>query len=307
MKIFKIAIIVILLLIAMDGFYVLGETNQVIITQFGKPVGKAIKDAGLHFKIPFIQTVHYFEKRILEWDGDPKQIPTLDKKYIWVDTFARWRITDPLKFYQTNRNEVFAHSRLDDIIDGTTRDILSENYLIQVVRSSNRKMSFSADNTRIDSLDMGDIFLGRKAIQDSITNIVKPALTQYGMELVDFKIKRVNYVSEVRQKVYERMISERKKIAAKYRSEGQGQAAEIIGKMQRKLDQIESQAYRKSQEIIGKADAKATQIYAEAYNKDPDFYTFIKSLETYKKTMDKKSTLIIGTESDYYKYLKKIK
>jgi membrane protease subunit HflC len=307
MKIFKIALLIVLIIIAMDGFYVLGETNQVIITQFGKPVGQAIKNSGLHFKIPFIQTVHYFEKRILEWDGDPKQIPTLDKKYIWVDTFARWRITDPLKFYQTNRNEIFAHSRLDDIIDGTTRDILSENYLIQVVRSSNRKMSFSSDNTRIDSLDMQKFFLGRKAIQDSIAHIVKPALTQYGMELVDFKIKRVNYVSEVRQKVYERMISERKKIAAKYRSEGQGKAAEIIGKMQRKLDQIESQAYRKSQEIIGKADAKATEIYADAYNRDPDFYTFIKSLETYKKTMDKKSTLIIGTESDYYKYLKKIK
>ncbi len=307
MKIFKIALIVILILIAIDGFYILGETNQAIITQFGKPVGHAVTEAGLHFKMPFIQTVHYFEKRILEWDGDPKQIPTLDKKYIWVDTFARWRITDPLKFYQTNRNEIFAHSRLDDIIDGTTRDILSENYLIQVVRSSNRKMSFSADNTRIDSLDLQKFFLGRKAIQDSISKVVRPALTQYGMELVDFEIKRVNYVAEVRQKVYERMISERKKIAAKYRSEGQGQAAEIVGKMQKKLDQIQSQAYKKSQEIIGKADASATKIYAEAYNRDPDFYTFIKSLETYKKTMDKKSTLIIGTESDYFKYLKKIK
>ncbi len=307
MKIFKIVLIVILILIAIDGFYILGETNQAIITQFGKPVGHAVTEAGLHFKMPFIQTVHYFEKRILEWDGDPKQIPTLDKKYIWVDTFARWRITDPLKFYQTNRNEIFAHSRLDDIIDGTTRDILSENYLIQVVRSSNRKMSFSSDNTRIDSLDLQKFFLGRKAIQDSISKVVRPALTQYGMELVDFEIKRVNYVAEVRQKVYERMISERKKIAAKYRSEGQGQAAEIVGKMQKKLDQIQSQAYKKSQEIIGKADASATKIYAEAYNRDPDFYTFIKSLETYKKTMDKKSTLIIGTESDYFKYLKKIK
>lgn len=307
MKIFKIVLIVILILIAIDGFYVLGETNQAIITQFGKPVGQAVTEAGLHFKMPFIQTVHYFEKRILEWDGDPKQIPTLDKKYIWVDTFARWRITDPLKFYQTNRNEIFAHSRLDDIIDGTTRDILSENYLIQVVRSSNRKMSFSTDNTRVDSLDLQKFFLGRKAIQDSISKVVRPALTQYGMELVDFEVKRVNYVAEVRQKVYERMISERKKIAAKYRSEGQGQAAEIVGKMQKKLDQIQSQAYKKSQEIIGKADASATKIYAEAYNRDPDFYTFIKSLETYKKTMDHKSTLIIGTESDYFKYLKKIK
>lgn len=307
MKIFKIALVIILILLALDGFFIVGETNQAIITQFGKPVGHAITKAGLHFKIPFIQTVHYFEKRILEWDGDPKQIPTLDKKYIWVDTFARWRIVDPLKFYQTNRNEIYAHSRLDDIIDGTTRDILSENYLIQVVRSSNRKMKFSADNTRIDSLDLQKIFLGRKAIQDSIANIVKPALTQYGMELVDFEIKRVNYVTEVREKVYERMISERNKIAAKYRSEGQGQAAEIVGKMQRKLDKIQSEAYRKSQEIIGKADASATKIYAEAYNRDPDFYTFIKSLETYKKTMDKKSTLIISTESDYFKYLKKIK
>lgn len=299
-------IAVILLILIFDAAYIVDERQQVIITQFGEPKGGAITDAGLHFKIPFIQKARYFEERILEWDGEPKQIPTSDKRYIWLDTFSRWQIMDPLKFYQTTRNETFAHSRLDDIISGTTRDIISSNKLIEIIRNTNREYEFTEEYMDVADEDLVTevINTGRKVVEDEIHRISAPLIAEYGIKLIDVQIKRVNYNEEVRAKVYDRMISERKRIAAKYRSEGEGKSAEIIGKMQRELDQIQSEAYETAQEIKGNADAEAINIYANAYNKDPDFYEFLKTLETYELTIDEKNTLILTTDSDYYRYLK---
>jgi len=300
-------IIVVLIIVAANSFYILDERHQSIITRFGEPVGGATTQAGLHIKIPILDKVHFFEKRILEWDGDPKQIPTSDKRYIWLDTFSRWQINNPLRFYQTVRNETFAHGRLDDIISGTTRDIVSSNTLIEIVRNSNREMTFT-DEYKDSSTGIGSteraIESGRSKIADQILNTSKELCAEYGIKLIDVKIKRINYVQEVRQKVYERMISERLKIAAKYRSEGQGNSAEILGQMKRELDRIESEAYETAQEIIGRADAQAIKIYANAYNRDPGFYEFLKTLETYENTIDKKNTLIMTTDSDYFKYIK---
>ncbi|MEA1973887.1 MAG: protease modulator HflC [Candidatus Cloacimonadota bacterium] len=303
---------VIVIVVILNGLFIIDETKQAIITQFGSPVGGALTEAGLQWKIPFIQKVHVFEKRILEWDGDPKQIPTADKKYLWIDIFARWQITDPLKFYQTTRNESFAHGRLDDIISGTTRDIISLNNLIEVVRDSNRNMNYTIDwdEEEIDNEGRNEQFLmkiGREAIADSVFSLSIPKIEEYGMTLLDVQIKRVNYIDQVREKVYERMISERNKIAAKYLSAGKGEGAEIMGKMQRELDKINSEAYKKSREIRGKADADATAIFANAYNRDPDFYQFIKTLETYKTTIGKESTIIFTTDNDYFKYFKSYK
>ena len=298
-------LIVVALIILTNAAYIVGEREQVIITQFGEPVGEPIKDAGLHFKTPFVRKVHFFEKRLLEWDGERKQIPTSDKRYIWVDTFARWEISDPLKFFETTRSETFAHSRLDDIISGTTRDFISSVPLIEVVRDSKRDLRYTeeyyADLEKITSLDINT---GRSALADSILKISKPQLIELGIKLNDVKIKRVNYIEDVRRKVYERMISERNKIAAKYRSAGQGEAAEIRGKKQKELDRIESEAYRKSQLIKGKADAEATKIYANAFNKDPDFYKFTQTLDSYRKTIDDKNILIISTDSEYFDIIK---
>lgn len=301
-------IIVIALIVIINAFYITDETQQVIITQFGEPIGDGISNAGLHIKIPFIQKVHFFEKRTLEWDGTPQQIPTSDKRYIWLDTFARWQIDNPLKFYESTRTETAAHSRLDDIISGTTRDVISSNKLIDIVRDTNRDMGFTLEyeESTLEEIKKEKVTVGRSNIADTIQRISVPQIEKYGIKLVDVQVKRVNYVNEVREKVYDRMISERKKIAARYRSEGEGRAAEILGKMRRELDEIESEAYRTAQEIKGKADAEAIQVYANAYNKDPDFYEFQKTLETYKHTIDKKNTLIMGTDSEYYKFLKKI-
>lgn len=305
-KLIYIIVGIALLVTIFNSFYILDETHQVIITQFGNPVGGHITAAGLHVKIPFIQKVHTFEKRILEWDGDPKQIPTSDKRYIWLDTFSRWQISDPLTFYQTVRSELFALGRLDDIISGTTRDIVSSNSLIEIVRNTDRDLSFTEEfeQSYASGVMEETIDLGRNAIADQIFQRASVLCNEYGIRLIDLRVKRINYNHEVGQKVYERMISERQKIAAKYRSEGQGNSAEILGKMQRELDQIQSQAYKEAQEIIGRADAEAINIYADAYNRDPGFYEFLKTMETYKETMDKKSTLIMTTDSDYYKFIK---
>lgn len=301
-----IIVIVILLIIVANTLFIVNETEQVIITQFGQPVREAIQSAGLNAKIPFIQKVHFFDKRILEWDGEPNQIPTSDKKFIWVDSFVRWRIHDPLLFYQTNRSEIFGHSRLDDIIDGVTRDIITQNELFEIVRNTNRKLEFSLDfDIESYGVDITDIKVGREKIADSIFVSAYPSLMEYGIELIDVKIKRVNYIESVRKQVYDRMISERKKIAEKYRSAGQGRGAEILGRLQRDLNEIESEAYREAQEIIGKADAEAIAIYANAYNRDPDFYGFMRSLEAYKKTFNQKNTLILTTDSDLLKYIKR--
>jgi modulator of FtsH protease HflC len=300
-------ILILAVIILLNSLYIVDERVQVIITQFGEPIGEAINNAGLHFKIPFIQKVNFFEKRLLEWDGDPKQIPTSDKRYIWIDTYARWEIVDPLKFYQTTREEIFAHSRLDDILSGTSRDVISSYQLLEIVRTSGRKMEFTSeyeesteDEIRLDD----DIQIGRLGVEDEIFSESSEKISQYGIKLVDLKIKRLDYNEEVRLKVYDRMISERNKIAAKYRSAGEGAAAEIRGKMKKELDNIESQAYKTAQQIIGEADANAIDIYANAYKQDPDFYEFMKTLDTYKITIDNKSTMIMTTDSDYYKYLK---
>ena len=305
----KLIVLIIILVAIFNMFYTLDEREQAIITQFGNPIGGPIKNAGLHFKTPFIQKVHKFDKRILEWDGQKKQIPTLDKRYIWIDTFSRWRIIDPLVYYQTVRNETFAQSRLDDIISGTTRDVISSNPLIEIVRNTNREMKFSSDFQQAQETDefVKVIKTGRAKIAHQIYLMAKDKVKDYGIELIDVKIKRVNYVQEVRDKVYERMVSERNKIAAKYRSEGEGKAAEILGKMQKELQIIQSDAYKQAETIKGKADADAIKIYANAYNRDPNFFEFLKTMETYETTIKDKNVIIMSTDSDFYKYLKKAK
>jgi membrane protease subunit HflC len=300
-----ILLALIIIIILSGTLYTIKETEQVVITQFGKPIGKPIKDAGLHTKVPFIQVANYFDKRLLEWDGEPKQIPTRDMKYIWVDYFARWKIVDPLKFLESVTTENVAQSRLDDILDGATKDVIPRHNLIEIVRSSNRPFTSVEDEAELLSEVEEKIKEGRNAITRQILQQVKEKAPQYGIEVVDLRIKRINYIDEVRQKVYERMISERKRIAERYRSEGEGQRAEIEGEREKELQKITSEAYRSAQEIIGKADAEATSIYAQAYNRDQDFYFFIKTLETYKQTIDAESWLILSTDGDYFKYLNK--
>ena len=306
LKFILIAVVVIILL--SNILFTVSETEQVIITQFGQPVRSAIRTAGLNAKVPFIQKLHFFEKRIMEWDGESSQIPTNDKKFILVDTFVRWRINDPLLFYQTNRTMSFAYTRLDDIIDGVTRDIVTQNDLFEIVRSSNRKLEFSSDfdMESIEDIEFAEIRVGRQQIADNIYTTSKPVLLEYGIEVIDVRIKRINYIESVRRQVYDRMISERKKIAERYRSAGQGRAAEIQGRLQRDLKEIESEAYYEAQLIIGRADAEAINIYANAYNRDPDFYGFMRTLEAYQKTFNEKNTLILTTDSDLLKYIKNI-
>jgi len=311
MKKSRIGIILIIffgIIILSNTLFTVSETEQVIITQFGQPVRSAIRQAGLNAKIPFIQKLHFFEKRIMEWDGESSQIPTNDKKFILVDTFVRWRINNPLLFYQTNRTMSYAYTRLDDIIDGITRDIITQNDLFEIVRSSNRKLEFSSDFAMesLEDIEFAEIKVGREQIANDIYTTSKPVLLEYGIEVIDVKIKRINYIDSVRRQVYDRMISERRKIAERYRSAGQGRAAEIQGKLQRDLKEIESEAYKEAQSIIGNADAQAINIYANAYNRDSDFYGFMRTLEAYQKTFTDKNTLILSTDSDLYKYIKKI-
>ena len=294
-----------ILVVLLNVFYVVSETKQVIITQFGEPIGDAVTKPGLHLKVPFIQKANYFEKRWLEWDGDPNQIPTKDKKFIWVDTYARWRISSPLIFFQRVRDERGAQSRIDDIIDGETRNAIANFDLIEIVRSSNREFELTEEIAILDiAAAIPDIKTGRDKIAQIILEKSSGITSEFGVELRDVKIKRINYVEEVQRKVFDRMISERKRIAAKYRSEGDGKSAEIRGEKERELKIIQSEAYRKAQEIKGKADAEATKIYARAYNLDPEFYQFTKTLETYVSTMDKDTWLLLSTDAEFLKYLK---
>ncbi len=293
------------LLVVLDSAYVVSETNQVVITQFGEPIGGAVNSAGLHFKMPFIQKANYFDKRWLEWDGDPNQIPTRDKKYIWVDTYSRWRISDPLVFFQRVRDERGAHSRIDDIVDGETRNEIAKFDLIEIVRTSNRAFEITEDAALLDFSEVvGKIQTGRDKIARLILENSAKITPTFGVELKDVQIKRVNYVDEVQRKVFDRMIAERKRIASKYRSEGDGKSAEIRGQKERELKRIVSEAYRKAQETKGKADAEATKIYAQAYNLDPEFYQFLKTLETYRTALEKETWLILSTDSEFLKYLK---
>ncbi len=301
---------VLVLVVLMGSLFVVDETEQAIVLQFGKPVGEPITSAGLNFKIPFIQDVRKFDKRVLEWDGDENQIPTSDKKYIHVDTFGRWRIIDALKFLQSVRgDELLAQSRLDDIIDSATRNFISENLLLEAVRNSNREMLTTIEEQ--GSIGTQRIVLeiekGREQITQSILEKAAVAMPEFGIELLDVRIKRINYIEEVREKVYERMISERKRIAEKSRSEGQGRKAEIDGEREKEFQRISSEAYREAQKIKGQGDAEATSIYANSFGRDPSFYSFIQTLESYKSTMKSNSTLILNTDSEYLKFLKKIR
>ncbi len=298
------------IIIVGQPFYTIDETKQVIITQFGKPVGGAITDPGLHVKVPFIQKANEFDKILLEWDGEAGQIPTKDKTFITVDTFARWRIKDPLMFYKAVIHEGAAQKKLDDILDAATYNFITSNNLIEVVRSSNRLMK--AEKVTIvglpDKVDEKiEIELGREQMTKGILEQAKPKLEKFGIEIIDFRIKRVNYVEEVRKKVYERMIAERKQISEKFRSEGKGESKKIEGDRQKELRKIKSEAYRKAEEIKGKADGEATRIYADAYNKDPEFYSFVNTLEIYKKSLNDDTRVLLSTESEFFKYLKKYK
>ncbi len=300
-----IVVCILVLIIINSTFYRLQEFEQGIITQFGKPIGGAITDPGLHIKTPFIQRLHKFEKRILIWDGDANQIPTSDKRYIWLDATARWKIVDPLKFYQSVGNETGILSRLDDIIDSSSRDVVSAHKLIEIVRNSNTILTKQGEDTTSQTGKLEEISEGRDRLRVLILEKASELVPQYGIELIDVQIKRLNYVQEVRQKVFERMISERQKIAAMYRSEGKGKKAEIDGERERELQRIQSEAYKKAQNIKGAADAKATKIYAESYGKDPEFYSFLKTLEIYRNTIGGNTRAILTTDSDIYKYLKK--
>ncbi|MBU0605171.1 MAG: protease modulator HflC [Candidatus Omnitrophica bacterium] len=291
------------------ALFIVDETKQVVITQFGKPVGQPITSAGLHYKIPFIQQADYFEKRLLDWDGDPNQIPTRDKKYIWVDTTARWKVVDALKFLQSVGNEMSANSRLDDIINSATRDAVTNHLLVEAVRNTNRILEAKelGEDAIVSEEALERLEVGRQQLTRAILEKAKVLAPQYGIDIVDVRIKRVNYVDDVRNKVYDRMIAERKRAAEKYRSEGLGKSAEIEGQVGKELKLITSEAYRQAQGIVGMADAEAISLYAQAYTQDADFYSFLKTLETYKHTIDENSTIILTTDSDYYKYLKGLK
>ncbi len=298
-----ITTIVVLALIAIaSSAFIVNETEQVIITQFGKPVGKPIVKPGIHFKIPIIQEANFFDKRFLEWDGNPNQIPTKDKRFIWVDTYARWRIKDPLLFFQRVRNERGAQSRLDDILDGETRNAIAKHVLVELIRTTNREYKSSEVLLNDEGKSLARIKYGREKIARSIVDAASPRTLELGIGF-----KRINYVEEVQKKIFERMITERKRIADKFRSEGQGEASKILGNKERELKKIQSEAYRTAQEIMGKADAEATTIYAKAYNQNQqsrDFYAFLKTLETYKTTLSEKDWLVLSTKSDFFKYFR---
>jgi membrane protease subunit HflC len=297
------AVVAAILLFA--SVYTVQETEQVILTQFGKPVGGLVTDAGLHLKVPFIQTVHSFDKRWLEFDGDPNQIPTKDKKYIWVETYARWRIADPLRFYQAVGDERGGQSRLDDVVDGQTRNAVASYDLIEIVRSSNRDFQITEELEGIGSAEaMAKIQSGREKIAQVILKKSAEITPQFGIELEDVRFKRLNYVDTVQQKVFERMISERRRIAERSRSEGQGRAAEIRGQKERDILVATSVGYKSAQEIKGAADAKATAIYARAYGKDPELYQFLKSMETLRDSLDQDTWLVLSTDTELFKYLR---
>jgi membrane protease subunit HflC len=300
-----VALVAAVALLLIASVYTVSETEQVILTQFGRPLGGVLKEPGLHVKVPFIQTVHRFDKRWLEYDGDPNEIPTKDKKYIWVDTYARWRIADPLRFYQAVHDERGGQSRLDDIVDGETRNAVASFDLIEVVRSSNRPFQLTEELAGIGSAEaMAPVSVGRSKIAQIILEKAARITPEFGIELVDVRFKRINYVETVQQKVFERMVSERKRIAERSRSEGQGRAAEIRGQKERDMLSASSAGYKSAQEIKGAADAKATTIYASAYGRDPDLYQFLKSMETLNASLDEKAWLILSTDSELLKYLK---
>lgn len=298
-----LVVLVGLAMVLYSSTYIVDETQQVIITQFGDPVGDAITEPGMHFKMPFIQQANFFDRRFLEWDGDANQVPTRDKRFIWVDSYARWRISEPLRFFQRVRDELGAQSRLDDILDGETRNAVARHDLVEVVRSTNRQPDPSLVESEEETGVLETVERGRQEIILAVLETARARTSDLGIELIDFQIKRINYVEEVRRDVFLRMIAERNRIAERYRSEGEGEAARIRGEKERDLARIQSEAYRTAQELQGAADAEATRTYAEAYNRDASFYAFMKSLETLEATADSNSTLILSTDADLLEYL----
>ncbi len=311
-KVMRITLIIITIAVVatvMDGFYILPEGTQAVITEFGKPIGISQTEAGLKFKKPFIQDVTYFEKKILIWDGDPNQIPTNDKTFVYLDVTARWRISDPLQFLQAVNNENRAQTILDDILDGTVRDLVNKNDLVEIIRSSDwiPPVEVAGSVQVQQKRDVEPIRYGRDKITSMVFDAASAVTPKYGIELVDVMFKRVNYIDTVRRKVYERMISERKRIAAEKRAQGEGQKAEILGKVDRELKEITSLASRGAQEIKGKADAEAAKIYADAYNKSPEFYSFYKTLESYKTALGGNTRVILTSDSPFYRFMNTLK
>ena len=305
-------IVVGVVILGFGSIYTINEAEQAVVTQFGKPVGGAVMDAGIHFKTPIIQTVIKFDKRILEWDGSANEIPTLDNKYIFIDAFARWRISDALQFYKSAKNEMLAQSILDDILDGAVRDEIANRKMVEIVRSSDRVMviqdvessSVNVNNKVIEDFSAKG---ARLEIVESILESVSKRLLELkmGIEILDVQLKRINYTSQVQEQVFKRMISGQNQIAEKYRAQGQGKKQEILGMQVQRKKEIISSAYLESQKIKGEADANATRIYADAYGKSPEFYNFIKTLETYSNTLDSSTQFILSTDNHYLKYLGK--
>lgn len=300
-----VGLVLLAIIIVYDGFFIVEEGQQVVITQFGAPVGDPVTEAGLHFKMPFVQHTEIFEKKILIWDGDPNQIPTNDKTFVYLDVTARWRISNALQFLQAVNNQARAQSLLSDIIDGTVRDMVNKNDLIEIIRSSDWSTDTMSESTAVAAIGQKPEN-GRDQISNQILEIAQKVTPQYGIELIDVMIKRVNYIESVRLKVYDRMISERKRIAAEKRSVGEGEKAEILGTVDRRLKEIISGANKEAVTIMGKADAAATKIYGDAYSQDPDFYAFQKTLESYPSIVGKNSSLILSSDSDLYRYLKSV-
>ena len=304
--IISIVLSVIILIVVIQSVYVVNEKEQVVITQFGRPVGKAVTQPGIQWKVPFIQTVNIFDRRLLEWNGDPNQVPTRDKKFIYVDAYARWQITDPLQFYKRLTNERGAQSRLDDILDGETRDYIANHNLEETVRTSNRSPILTDTITEPLSDSLIHIYVGREKIEKMILKTANERASDLGIVILDFRFKRLNYVADVQGQVYKRMTSERYRIADKFRSEGQGEASRINGEKERELKAIQSEAFKTAEEIMGKADAKAAAIYSGSYNqseKSKNLYSFLKSMESFEKTFDKNTSIILSTNSEFYKYL----
>lgn len=302
--------VVVALVLLFSSAFIVNETQQVVITEFGKPIGDPITEPGIYFKMPFVQKVNAFDKRYMEWDGDRAQVSTKEKQLIFVDTYARWQITDPLQFFKRLKNERGAQSRIDDILDGETKDYIAKNKIRDIVRSSNRTpvQSELIDGELKDSLV--NIEVGRTQIQQEILKSANQQAADLGIVILDFRFKRVNYVQDVKNRVYDRMKSERNNIATKFRSQGQGEASRINGEKERELKTIQSEAFRRAEEIKGRADAEAASIYAKAYNKSnssKELYNFLKSMETFQNTFDDNTSVILSTESDVFKYLKKMK
>ncbi len=298
-------LVLVALVVLLAATFVVTETEQVIITRFGEPVRDPITTPGLKFKVPLVDKVNRFDKRFLEWDGDQNELPTRDKRFIWVDTYARWRITDPLLFFQRLHDENGAQSRLDDILDGETRNAIANHNLVQVIRSSNREPEVDESQPE-ESAILDEIHSGREVIRQQILKTAQTRTADLGIEILDVQFKRINYVEEVRRKVYDRMIAERQRIADRFRSQGQGEASRIRGEMERELKRIQSEAYRTAEEIRGRADAEATEIYARAYDQSADsrsFYEFLKTMETFETTIDRDTWIVLSTEGEFYRYL----